>query len=143
MRIVFHNLPEISVAEAQLKQSLFALAHEHNAKIEQLEYYFVSVQQLLMLNKKHLDHNTDTDIITFDYGQPAVIVAEVYIAHQTVTNNALEFGQTTENETLRVIAHGLLHCLGHGDKTANEQKKMRKLENTFLNKFHVKHSTHV
>lgn len=143
MSVMLHNFPLPSLNEQNVKDWLSACALSHGANIEQLEYYFVSTEQLFVLNKTYLNHSTDTDIITFNYGTSLTVIAEVYLCHANISANALKLGQTIENETLRVVIHGLLHCIGFNDSTNKEKKNMRLEEDKWLKKFHVKHITHV
>tara|TARA_Y100000746_G_C15217339_1_gene331913 strand:+ start:284 stop:583 length:300 start_codon:yes stop_codon:yes gene_type:complete len=93
---------------------------------------------ILNLNKKYLKHNTETDIITFNYSKSKKIQAEMYLCYTTILKNSKENHQSAENETLRVIIHGLLHCMGYNDKNDNDRKLMRNKEESFLKMFHVK-----
>lgn len=95
------------------------------------------------MNQKYLNHETHTDIISFDYSQDKSLRAEFFISMWAISVSAQEEGQTTENETLRVISHGVLHCIGLNDKTVEEKAEMRKQENHFIDLFHVKHKSHV
>lgn len=98
---------------------------------------------MLELNQKFLSHDTDTDIITFDYTKNKSLSAEFFISLWAVGLSAKEELQSTENETLRVIIHGILHCLGHNDANTEQKLKMRKLEDDFIKMFHVKQNSHV
>lgn len=111
--------------------------------IDQLTYNFVSKEKLLELNKQFLDHDTHTDIISFDYSSNKSIRAEFYISLWAVGLSAKELSQTIENETIRVIVHGILHCLGYKDDNEPNKSEMRALEDAFINMFHVKHKNHV
>lgn len=112
-------------------------AAQHGAKAVQLAYAFMDDGQLLELNQKYLKHNTLTDIITFDDTVGLEIDANIAISIERVSANAQEFSQPFENELLRVMAHGLLHCLGFSDKKLNETKRMRAAEEKCIELFHV------
>lgn len=140
--IVIHNIPDFLVAE-EVQSALKAFIRAHGFGIDQLVYNFVSKAQLLALNKTHLNHDTDTDVITFDYTENENLKAEVFISLWAVGISAEEEAQTIENETLRVISHAALHCMGLNDKTADEKIQMRMKENEFIDLFHVKHQKHV
>ena len=111
--------------------------------IEKLSYNFVSKQDLLNLNKKFLNHDTNTDIITFDYSLNKALKAEIFISMWAVKTSALNQKQSIENETLRVISHGVLHCMGFKDKTAKQIKAIRQKEDEFIEMFHVKQKANV
>lgn len=107
--------------------------------MDELEYNFVDADTLFTLNKEYLNHDTDTDIITFDYSESKSIKAEVYISCDALRNNARIHSQTVESECLRLLTHALLHCLGYNDKTTDEKDRMRSKEESYMNLFHVKH----
>ena len=100
----------------------------------ELQYIFVSDARLLEINRQFLQHDFYTDIITFPLSEPRQpMVAEVYISVDRVRENAREYGTTIKMELLRVIFHGALHLCGYGDKTPSEARKMRRLEDKYLN----------
>lgn len=111
--------------------------------IDQLVYNFVSQEELLEMNQKYLNHTTHTDIISFNYSSKESLRAEFFISLWAVERSAEEEAQSVENECLRVIVHGILHCLGFNDASLQEKAKMRTLENNFIDMFHVKQKAHV
>ena len=111
--------------------------------IDQLVYNFVSQEELLEINQKYLNHTTHTDIISFNYSSKESLRAEFFISLWAVERSAEEESQSVENECLRVIVHGILHCLGFNDASLQEKAKMRTLENNFIDMFHVKQKAHV
>ena len=124
--------------ETDLAHWLKTIAAEEGHTVDELEYNFVEADTLLNLNKEYLNHDTDTDIITFDYTQNKSIKAEVYISYEALKNNAKIHGQTIESELLRLLSHALLHCIGYNDKTIDEKDIMREKEEDCINLFHVK-----
>ena len=126
-----------------MEKTIIDLVGSIGYSIEKLSYNFVSKQDLLKLNKKFLNHNTNTDIITFDYSLNKALKAEIFISLWAVETSALELNQNIENETLRVISHGALHCMGFKDKTAKEIKIIRQKEDEFIEMFHVKQKGNV
>lgn len=111
--------------------------------IDQLVYNFVSQEELFEMNQKYLNHTTHTDIISFNYSSKESLRAEFFISLWAVERSAEEESQSVENECLRVIVHGILHCLGFNDASLQEKAKMRTLENNFIDMFHVKQKAHV
>ena len=91
----------------------------------------MSKETLLEMNRQYLKHDTHTDIISFDYTSDKSLTAEFFISIWAVARSAEEEAQSIENETLRVISHGILHCMGKNDKNKAEQMEMRKLEEEF------------
>jgi rRNA maturation RNase YbeY len=123
-------LKEKRALKAWLKQ----LAAEEGKKIVELNYIFCSDSYLLEINKQYLNHNTLTDIITFDQSEkPNQIEGDIYISYERVLENGRKL-KTEENELYRVIAHGLLHLCGYKDKSEEEEKTMREKENFYLTK---------
>ena len=140
--IDFINIPDF-LNQIVLEKTIIDLVGSIGYSIEKLSYNFVSKQDLLKLNKKFLNHNTNTDVITFDYSLNKALKAEIFISMWAVETSALELNQSIENETLRVISHGALHCMGFKDKTANEIKIIRQKEDEFIEMFHVKQKGNV
>ena len=116
----------------RVSQKLIDFATEEGFKIDKLEYNFVDSERMYSLNKDFLNHDTDTDIITFDYSKSKTIIAEVFISNEMMIKNANDHAQGIENEALRLFSHGLLHCMGYKDKTNKDKAKMRKKEDEFI-----------
>ncbi len=108
------------------------VAARHKKRIGALTYIFVSDKHLLALNKRHLSHDTLTDIITFDYSEKNVVSGDIYISIERVHENAATYQTTKRDELHRVMAHGLLHLCGFGDKSARQAKQMRAEEEKAL-----------
>lgn len=123
----------------RVKSWILSCAEKHNSSIERLVYSFITKKHMLSINLKYMKHNTDTDIITFPYGTKESIVAEVFISTELAFENAKEFNQSTENEIIRLISHGLLHCMGFNDKSPAQKQEMTNQEDRFIKMFHVKH----
>ena len=115
-----------------VSQKLIDFATEEGFKIDRLEYNFVDSKKMYSLNKDFLNHDTDTDIITFDYSESKTIIAEVFISSEMMIKNASANMQSIENESFRLLSHGLLHCMGYKDNTLEEKEIMRKKEEEFI-----------
>lgn len=100
--------------------------------LKKIDVYGVSDEELLSINKKHLEHDYYTDIITFDYSRGNKISGELYVSLERVEENALALGLRYESELRRVVAHGILHLIGFKDKTEEEEKAMRSKEDEVL-----------
>jgi len=122
-------------SKKKLKLWLTAIALSEKKKIKNLAYNFCSDEELLQINQGFLKHNTYTDIITFDYCEGDLIIGEIYISAERVTENAQKLKTEFEEELFRVIAHGLLHLCGHKDKKPEDIKKMRSAENRAIKLF--------
>lgn len=105
-----------------------------NAKLREINYIFCDDHFLHQLNVEYLQHDTLTDIITFDYTEDRRkgIEGEIYISIERVEDNAKELGIAFKDELDRVIIHGILHLLGYRDETEEEEKEMRRLEDDCL-----------
>lgn len=90
---------------------------------------------LLELNKKHLNHDYYTDIITFDYSEKQVVSGDLFISYDRVLENANVFNVDVNYELSRVVYHGILHLCGFKDKTEEDQIIMRQKENYYLDEF--------
>lgn len=122
----------------KIREWLESVAKEERKEISEIIYIFCSDEYLLNLNQKFLNHDTYTDIITFDYSEQNILAGEIYISIERVKENAKLYKVSFKEELLRVIVHGLLHLSGYKDKTKQEQKVMRNKEIEKLNLFHVK-----
>ncbi len=120
----------------QTKNWLRALAIASGHKIKDLNYIFCSDEYLLQINQEYLDHDTLTDIITFDFSEEAnEISGDIFISIDRVEENSKELGTLPNEELLRVISHGLLHLIGFNDKSEKEKEIMRKKESEAINLF--------
>lgn len=102
-----------------------------------LNFIFTDDDSLLEINKEFLGHNYFTDVITFGENSGNVLNGEVYLSIERIRENAEKYKINTVEEILRVIIHGVLHLCGYDDKSANEKRKMRRLENKYLKMFKV------
>jgi len=104
-------------------------------KLKELNYIFCSDAYLLQINQQYLDHDTYTDIVTFDNSEvDGIIVGDIFISVERIRENAQKFEQTEIDELHRVIIHGALHLAGYTDKTADDKKKMTQKEDFYLSK---------
>ncbi len=117
-----------------IRDLLNLISKKKNQRISQLIYVLVDDEALLEINMKHLQHDTYTDIITFDLRDDlsGPVEGEIYISIDRVKENAEIAGVAFENEFIRVVSHGLLHLLGYKDKTAAQAKEMRQEEEACL-----------
>ena len=101
-------------------------------EIGMINVILVSDDHLLEMNRKYLNHDYFTDIITFDTSEGNTISGDLYISVDRVAENASQFKVSTSNELHRVMVHGLLHLCGYGDKTDEEKSTMRSKEDHYL-----------
>ena len=105
---------------------------EEAYKLEEINYVFCNDEYLHKLNVEFLNHDTLTDIISFDYSIGKLIQGDIFISIERVKDNAKDFSVSFEDELHRVIIHGVLHYCGYKDKTGLESKVMREKENHYL-----------
>ncbi len=104
-----------------------------NKNLSQLNFIFCSDEELLELNRKHLDHDFYTDILTFDLSENEdSTISEIYISIDRVRENAKHLKIPFLQELTRVIIHGALHLCGYGDKKKSEISLMRQKEDQYL-----------
>ena len=133
--INFHSEKEGFKLKEILKKKrwLKELAQNEGFKILELSYIFMDDESLLKINIEYLQHDTYTDIITFDNSEKkGKIEGDIFISVDRVMENASKFKVDFETELLRVLAHGLLHLCGYKDKKDDEVKIMRAKEDFYL-----------
>ncbi len=123
-------LPKID--EHRINRWIKQVASGYEKKTGQIVYVFCDDEKILETNKKFLEHDYYTDIITFDYSTGSTISGDIFISLDTVKSNAEEQNLTFEQELLRIIIHGILHLCGNNDKTPEERADMTMKENEAL-----------
>ena len=109
------------------------IAKKEKREVLDVSYIFCSDSFLLQLNQQYLNHNTLTDIITFDYSEGAKqLEGEIYISIDRVKENAKKFKVPFQDELDRVMIHGVLHLIGYKDKKPADKALMRKKEEASL-----------
>ena len=122
-----------------VKSWLRAVAEHHGCTLGDLSIVSCSDEELLTYNRKYLDHDAYTDIITFDHSEATQLSGDLLISFERVLENADNQGVVFQEELRRVMAHGLLHLAGFKDKTQAEAAAMRQAEDHALALFHVEH----
>ena len=131
--ISFYSVGTFSLkTEAAVEACIMAITAEESREVGDITFVFCDDNYLLKINKEFLDHDTYTDIITFDYSVGNEIISEIYVSTDRVEENAKKYKQTFENEIHRVMIHGVLHLCGYNDKLAEEKQIMRDKENHYL-----------
>jgi len=118
---------------SEIRSWLKSIAKKEKYSILELNYIFCSDEYLLQINKDFLDHDYYTDIITFDNSEVrGKIEGDIFVSIDRVRDNAQQQKTSLKDELHRVLTHGLLHLTGYKDKTSEENKTMRKKEDTAL-----------
>lgn len=108
------------------------VAHSEARRLGDISIIFCSDQYILDVNRKYLNHDYYTDIITFDYCEGDLLSGDLFISIDSVHENAAFYGTAFENELNRVIVHGVLHLIGYDDHTEEEIAQMRSKEDFYL-----------
>lgn len=125
------DITEINQNKKWLNQVILNEAKEEG----DITYIFCDDDYLLEKNIRFLNHNTLTDVITFDYCEGNSVSGDIFISIERVKENSEVFKVDFLTELNRVMVHGLLHLLGYKDKTERESNLMRKKENYYLSKY--------
>ncbi len=121
----------------KVKKWLSEVIVRRGKSVGNVNYLFCDDEYLLEANQRYLNHDTYTDIITFDYVAGGLISGDIMISVERVGENATQMGVPFEQELHRVIVHGVLHLLGQGDKSPEEACEMRRQEEDALRLWEV------
>lgn len=116
----------------RLRSWVISTAKNEGFSVGELSFIFCDDKYLHKINLEFLNHDTLTDIITFDYSSEDEIAGEIYISIDRVNENAKSFNQDTAQEIRRIIIHGVLHLLGYKDKSPEEKTQMTSKEDYYL-----------
>lgn len=123
--------------EAAVQQWLSRVIESENKKEGEINYIFCDDDYLHKINMEYLQHDTLTDIISFDYCVGSEINGDVFVSIERVKENALDFNVACDEELKRVLVHGVLHYCGYKDKTEADEMLMRAKEDEKILLFHV------
>ena len=118
--------------EPKVKKWILAVVGAQGKRVGNLNYLFCDDSYLINVNRTYLNHDTYTDIITFDYVEGNVVSGDILISVERVSENATLFNSSFEQELQRVIIHGVLHLLGQADKSDEDAAEMRRKEESAL-----------
>ena len=123
--------------EQHVIQWLTKIAEEKEFEIENLNYIFCNDEYLHKINVEYLDHDTYTDIITFDNSEEeGILEGDIFVSIERVKENSQELKHAFTDELHRVIVHGLLHLIGYDDHSDEDEATMRSQEDQALAKRH-------
>lgn len=106
-------------------------------EVGEINYIFCDDEYLHKINMEYLNHDTLTDIISFDYSVGNLLQGDIFISVERVADNAKDFNVTFEEELKRVLSHGVLHYCGYKDKSPKDEALMREKEEEKMKMFHV------
>jgi probable rRNA maturation factor len=118
---------------------LSAVIVSENKNEGEISYIFCDDEYLHKINVEYLDHDTLTDVISFDYTMGNEISGDIFISVERVLDNSKDYNTSFEDELKRVLVHGVLHYCGYKDKSEEDEALMRSKEDEKLAMFHVEH----
>jgi rRNA maturation RNase YbeY len=124
--------------ENEIEKWLSEVIVSESKKEGDINYIFCDDEYLHEINVKYLDHDTLTDIISFDYSMGNELHGDIFVSVERVADNAKDFNVSFDEELKRVLAHGILHFAGYKDKSEEDELLMRSKEDEKIAMFHVK-----
>ena len=125
--------------EAQYEDWISRIIESEGFDEGEINYIFCDDEYLHKINVEYLDHDTLTDIISFDYTVGNLIQGDIFVSVERVLDNAKDFNVSFEEELKRVLSHGVLHYCGYKDKSPEDEALMRSKEEEKMQMFHVEH----
>ena len=117
-----------------IKEWIARVIDKEKKELGDINYVFCDDKYLLDKNITYLDHDTFTDIITFNYSEKDIIHSDIMISIPRVKENSITFENSFHEELYRVMIHGILHLIGYSDSSKEDKKKMTEKENYYLKK---------
>ena len=115
------------------KRWLKSVIEAEGFELSEINYIFCDDEYLHKINLEYLDHDTLTDIITFDNSEDETLIeGDIFVSVERITDNAKDFSTAFEHEFRRVVVHGVLHLCGYYDKTDEDEKQMRAKEDHYI-----------
>ena len=124
-------------AQTEYSDWIDRVVRSEGFELGEVTYVFCDDEYLLGINQEYLNHDTFTDIITFDYTQGIHVSADIFISVERVEENAKTFKVSFNQELLRVMVHGTLHLMKYNDKVEEDVVEMRSKEEEKIKMFHV------
>ena len=137
MPVLFHlqEYPGFTIKKMNtIRNWIFDTIYEENKTPGTINYIFCDDDYLLDLNRRYLQHDYFTDVITFSFVDEDIVSGDIYISVDRIKDNSMTYSASFTNELHRVMIHGVLHLLGYDDKNESENSLMKEKEDYFLNK---------
>lgn len=129
---IVQEVPDAFRERTVLRRWLHAVAQDHGTRIDAVNFVLMNDKALLHYNRTFLQHDDYTDVITFPVESNNGVAGDVLMSYDRIRENAATFKVTARRELHRVMVHGLLHLLGHSDRSDAKRKAMRILEDKYL-----------
>lgn len=145
--ITLHNVSGIAIPvnERTIRDIVGVISEKEKCECLFLEVVFVDEDEIVRINKKYLNRDSVTDVISFSYVEEqanlasTVIDGTLYCCAQRISEQAGELNQDAESEFRRIVIHGILHLLGYEDATSEQKQEMRDMENLYLKQLGTVH----
>ena len=136
--ISFNYESDFSLEQEEVYASwIETIVESENKILGEISYVFCDDEYLHSINMQYLNHDTLTDIISFDYTEGDIISGDIFVSIERVVDNAKDFNVPFDEELKRVLAHGVLHYCGYKDKSDDDALLMRSKEEEKIKLFHV------
>ena len=136
--ISFNYESDFSLEQEEVYASwIETIVESENKILGEISYIFCDDEYLHSINMQYLNHDTLTDIISFDYTEGDIISGDIFVSIERVVDNAKDFNVSFDEELKRVLAHGVLHYCGYKDKSDKDALLMRTKEEEKIKMFHV------
>lgn len=136
--ISFNYESDFSLEQEEVYASwIETIVESENKILGEISYIFCDDEYLHTINMQYLNHDTLTDIISFDYTEGDIISGDIFVSIERVVDNAKDFNVSFDEELKRVLAHGVLHYCGYKDKSDEDALLMRTKEEEKIKLFHV------
>lgn len=132
---IVKDVPDAFRDRTRLRRWLSRVAQDHGTRIDAVSFVLMDDKGLLHYNSTFLQHDDYTDVITFPVESNNGVSGDVLMSYDRIRENAATFGVSAQQELRRVMVHGLLHLLGHGDKNKAKREAMRVQEDLFLARY--------
>lgn len=123
--------------ESNYEDWITRIIYSEGFEVGEINYIFCDDEYLHKINMEYLNHDTLTDIISFDYSVGKLLQGDIFISVERVADNAKDFNVTFDDELKRVLSHGVLHYCGYKDKSPKDEALMREKEEEKMKMFHV------
>lgn len=135
---VTHDHPHLRFSRTETVRAIKNVLRKERKRIDGVSVIYTNDSRIRLINRKHLQHDYVTDVITFELEQSPRLETEIYINLDRARSQARTYGQTFHNETTRLLVHGLLHVLGYNDKSKKDTALMRREEDALVENLKVK-----